>query len=135
MDWPLTLLDHLVPGEMAPRDRLLRDLARILNSRTSAVADEHPVLAASVLGYGLPHMDGEIQSQPDRLDKLCTLIASKIELFEPRLKRVRVRPGSIEPPRIWLRIEAEIVPLSQSFMAAIMLKANGRFEIESTNEQ
>ncbi len=135
MDWPPTLLDHLTPGEMVPRDRLLRDLGRILNSRTSAVADEHPVLSASVLGYGLPHMDDEIQSRPDRLDSLCTLIARKIELFEPRLQKVRVRPGSIKPPRVWLRIEAEIIPLPQPFVAAIVLRAGGRFELERTYEQ
>jgi type VI secretion system protein ImpF len=68
------------------RQAVLRDLAALFNSvqPLGAEADRHPLLAASVLNFGLPALSGELASKLD-VGVLEKAIRDAIVRFEPRI--------------------------------------------------
>jgi type VI secretion system lysozyme-like protein len=131
--WPLTIFDVLLPGPPpSPRDRLLRDLERLLNSR----APSRPGVAGDrelTLGdYGLPAIAREELDKPERVAALCRLIEGKIERFEPRLRGAKVRPVGASRGRVHLRIEATLKPEAPPVpVAEAVLCPDGHFALDS----
>ncbi|MGH8137965.1 MAG: type VI secretion system baseplate subunit TssE [Steroidobacteraceae bacterium] len=79
------------------RECVLRDLSWLFNSLnldSSQDLTAFPEVAASVLNFGLPSFAGRMTSSIDPLESAQRLRRA-VELFEPRLSAVRVRP---QPP-------------------------------------
>src|SRR5690242_21057835 len=75
------------------RECVLRDVAWLLNATgLSAGQDlsDHPLVAESVLNYGLPDLTGKTASGLD-IGELERLMAQAIRDFEPRIRRDSVR--------------------------------------------
>jgi type VI secretion system protein ImpF len=76
------------------RECVLRDLTWLFNSlslEASLDLDAFPYVAASVLNFGLPSFAGWMISSIDPL-QAAEQLRRAVELFEPRLRSVRVRP-------------------------------------------
>jgi type VI secretion system protein ImpF len=76
------------------RECVLRDLTWLFNSlnlEASLDLDAFPYVAASVLNFGLPSFAGRMISSIDPL-QAAERLRRAVELFEPRLRSVRVRP-------------------------------------------
>ena len=73
---------------------LCRDLQNLLNAhRLLAVIPEACAeLKTSLLNYGLPDLQSMEVREDHDLGLLCRLIEESIQVFEPRLQGVRVRP-------------------------------------------
>ena len=97
-----SILDRIIREEPEPRDweasverlkdNLLRDLEWLLNTRESGSPATAPrvELEQSIYNYGLPDfasMSADASTTPARL---LRMIEREIELFEPRLKDVRI---------------------------------------------
>jgi type VI secretion system protein ImpF len=107
----LSLLDRLidhdptnsqeVPPTNAERLRIVRqslkrDLEDLLNTRFRCVSwpPELNQLDDSLINYGIPDFTAASLSAADDSDILVTALRRAIELFEPRLTDVRVKPTS-----------------------------------------
>jgi type VI secretion system lysozyme-like protein len=78
------------------RECVHRDLRWLFNSLNLASSQDlapFPEVAASVLNFGLPSFAGRMTSSIDALDA-AERLRRAIELFEPRLRLVRVMPRS-----------------------------------------
>lgn len=76
------------------RECVLRDLGWLFNSlnlESYQDLDSLPQVAASVLNYGLPSFAGRMASSIDPTES-AERLRRAVELFEPRLSSVRVRP-------------------------------------------
>ena len=78
--------DHRVMSKAQLRQAVLRDLSALFNAvqPLGAVAEGHPLLAASVLNYGLPALSGQLASKLD-VHVLERAIRQAIERYEPRI--------------------------------------------------
>jgi type VI secretion system protein ImpF len=79
------------------RECVLRDLGWLFNSlnlESSQDLDAVPQVASSVLNYGLPSFAGRMASSIDPMES-AERLRRAVELFEPRLSAVRVKP---QPP-------------------------------------
>jgi type VI secretion system protein ImpF len=79
------------------RECVLRDLGWLFNSLNLESAQDLesvPQVASSVLNYGLPSFAGRMASSIDPMESADRLRRA-VELFEPRLSAVRVKP---QPP-------------------------------------
>jgi type VI secretion system protein ImpF len=79
------------------RECVLRDLGWLFNSLNLESAQDLesvPQVASSVLNYGLPSFAGRMASSIDPMESADRLRRA-VELFEPRLSSVRVKP---QPP-------------------------------------
>ena len=79
------------------RECVLRDLGWLFNSlnlESSQDLQSAPEVASSVLNFGLPSFAGRMASSIDPLESADALRRA-VELFEPRLSAVRVKP---QPP-------------------------------------
>jgi type VI secretion system protein ImpF len=105
--------------EMAPtraqsvrqlKSSLRRDLDWLLNTRRTpeAVGSEYQEVEHSVFNYGIPDLTSlSWQSERDR-QRLGRLIEVALEIFEPRLRRIRVVPiGEISGTSFVLRFQIE----------------------------
>lgn len=105
--------------EMAPtraqsvrqlKSSLRRDLDWLLNTRRTpeAVGSEYQEVERSVFNYGIPDLTSlSWQSERDR-QRLGRIIEVALEIFEPRLRRVRVVPiGEISGTSFVLRFQIE----------------------------
>jgi len=105
--------------EMAPtraqsvrqlKSSLRRDLDWLLNTRRTpeAVGSEYQEVEHSVFNYGIPDLTSlSGQSERDR-QRLGRLIEVALEIFEPRLRRIRVVPiGEISGTSFVLRFQIE----------------------------
>jgi type VI secretion system protein ImpF len=106
-------------SEMAPtraqsvrtlKSSLRRDLEWLLNTRRTpeAVGREYQELERSLFNYGLPDLTSfSWQSERDR-QRLSRLIELALEVFEPRLQRIRVLPvGELAGTQHILRFQIE----------------------------
>jgi type VI secretion system protein ImpF len=76
------------------KESLLRDLEWLLNTRRIAepAPDQYPEVQSSVYHFGIPDISSlSADSDVSRL-RLMRHIEKSIEIFEPRLMRVRVSP-------------------------------------------
>lgn len=98
------------------RECVLRDLRWLFNSLNLAASrrlDSCPEVASSVLNYGLPSFAGRMTSSIDPL-QAAEQLRRAVELFEPRLKAVRVTPRQAMQPQpdgdgtLEFTIEAEL---------------------------
>jgi type VI secretion system protein ImpF len=98
------------------RECVHRDLRWLFNSLNLAASQElgaYPEVADSVLNYGLPSFAGRMTTSIDPLEA-AEALRRAIELFEPRLRGVRVTPQSSEAERadqdgtLEFTIEAEL---------------------------
>lgn len=77
------------------RECVLRDLNWLFNSlslEASQDLDPFPYVGASVLNFGLPTFTGRMISSIDPV-QAAEQLRRAVELFEPRLREVRVRPS------------------------------------------
>lgn len=77
---------HRVMSKVQLRQAVLRDLGALFNSvqPLAAVADAYPMLAESVLNFGLPPLSGQLASKLD-VSVLEAAIRQAIVRFEPRI--------------------------------------------------
>jgi type VI secretion system protein ImpF len=77
---------HRVMSKVQLRQAVLRDLGALFNSvqPLPAVADAYPMLAESVLNFGLPPLSGQLASKLD-VSVLEAAIRQAIVRFEPRI--------------------------------------------------
>lgn len=105
------------------RECVHRDLRWLFNSMNLASSEDlapFPEVAASVLNYGLPSFAGRMTTSID-IGDAAERLRRAIELFEPRLREVRVSPRRSEEERadrdgtLEFTIEAELwgQPVSQ----------------------
>ncbi len=119
------------------RAAVLRDLQHLLNTTAAESQSDGnmdaltpwPCVKASVLNYGVPAIAGRIRT-PDDLDELARQLEVAINRHEPRLHKVRVRPGDeagSEPGALTnpveLVIEGELLayPLSEHVLVRTLL--------------
>jgi type VI secretion system protein ImpF len=78
--------DHRVMSKTQLRQAVLRDLGALFNAvqPLGAAADAYPLLADSVLNFGLPALSGQLASRLD-VSVLETAIRFAILRFEPRI--------------------------------------------------
>jgi type VI secretion system protein ImpF len=85
---------------------LARDLESLLNTRVMELDDlfaQFPLSALSVIRYGIPDMAGLSLHNPNDRERLRGQVQYAIELYEPRLSKVRVtfnmpeKPGNQKP--------------------------------------
>jgi type VI secretion system protein ImpF len=121
-----SLLDRLLDDEPerlkeAPRSRgqllrelkhtVRRDLENLLNTRWQcrSVPLELDELQVSLVNYGIPDFSGARLTTAEGREKLRSIVEKSVELFEPRLTKIRV---TMQPPadeldrRLRLRIDA-----------------------------
>ncbi len=92
----------------------MRDLGWLFNSLSLESAQdlaEYPEVMRSVINYGLPSFAGRMISSVDPIVAAAEL-RQVVELFEPRLRNVRVRPLEADEGRndgtLEFAIEAEL---------------------------
>jgi type VI secretion system protein ImpF len=98
VDSPMPLFDRLavkgdaqLSGEDALKASIVRDLQRLLNTRSRFTFDEFGTLDDTVLAYGVPDFsERSLQSGADR-DAIAAVIRHAITCYEPRLANVSVR--------------------------------------------
>jgi type VI secretion system protein ImpF len=79
------------------RECVLRDLGWLFNSlnlESGQDLDAVPEVASSVLNYGLPSFAGRMASSIDPMES-AERLRRAVELFEPRLSNVRVKPQPV----------------------------------------
>ena len=78
--------DHRIMSKAQLRQAVLRDLGALFNAvqPLGASADGYPLLAESVLNFGLPALSGQLASKLD-VSVLETAIRQAIVRFEPRI--------------------------------------------------
>ena len=78
--------DHRVMSKAQLRQAVLRDLGALFNAvqPLGSVADAYPLLAGSVLNYGLPPLSGQLASKLD-VSVLERAIREAIVRYEPRI--------------------------------------------------
>jgi type VI secretion system protein ImpF len=91
-----------------------RDLARLLNTRTSLPAHRFDTQELTVIDYGIPDFGAYWTTDENDQAFLADRIARSISTFEPRLQEVKV---TVEPQRInekTLRVNLEAVLVVES---------------------
>jgi type VI secretion system lysozyme-like protein len=92
--------DPAVPHEPRPKRMLdpaglrlsvIRELDRLLNTRTPLAADELERRPRSTLDYGIPDLSLFWPFDADSEAKLVGLIERSIQAYEPRLRNPRIR--------------------------------------------
>lgn len=91
------------------KESVRRELARLLNTRSSAGLDARGEL--SVLDYGLPDFSSLSALSGDDRSKLSALVAQAVAAFEPRLRDVRVTAEGLRSNdrALILRLDAMLV--------------------------
>jgi|HubBroStandDraft_6_1064221.scaffolds.fasta_scaffold589188_2 type VI secretion system protein ImpF len=131
-DSPLTVIERLLhrkssvvePGaEIGDplRASILRDVEMLLNSRRpeKLIPEEYSEVAKSILNFGVPEFDqfGNLAA-PSEQARLCKAFETAIQLFEPRLRNVKV--SMIQPKKregiLRFRIEAVIGAMSEDLI-------------------
>lgn len=116
---------------------LRRDLEWLLNTRRNpeAAGAELPHLARSLYNYGLPDFSALSLNAPRDRNRLIAELQSAIEVFEPRLRDVRVsisQPPTQETRTVRFQIEAMLqmdpAPQQISFDTTLQL-ATGEYQI------
>lgn len=93
------------------RREVLRDLEYLLNTRV-AIQDrlaDHPLVAGSILAYGMPDVSAMSQSSEGDMDRLTTTIAEIVRRFEPRLdpRSIKVQRAEDESAQLSGKKSAE----------------------------
>jgi type VI secretion system protein ImpF len=93
---------------------VLRDLENLLNSREGGSPAEAPYdeVARSIYNYGLPDFASMAADSNTTETRLLRAIEREVELFEPRLKDVRIslqEPRAGEERRLGFVIEATLL--------------------------
>jgi len=122
---------------------LCRDLQNLLNAHRllAVIPEAYAELKTSLLNYGLPDLQSMEVREDHDLGLLCRLIEESIQVFEPRLQGVRVRPvidaeGRKQiDRRVRFEIEAVLVvePLREPVLFSSLLDvSSGEFAVEGT---
>ena len=122
---------------------LCRDLQNLLNAHRllATIPEAYAELKTSLLNYGLPDLQSMEVREDHDLGLLCRLIEESIQVFEPRLQGVRVRPvidaeGRKQiDRRVRFEIEAVLVvePLREPVLFSSLLDvSSGEFAVEGT---
>ena len=96
-----TLFDRLSPEQgdiqglsiQQLRESVARDLEDLLNSRIARIDElmqHYPLVAQSILQFGIIDFVGLSTANPMDRDKICQSIAQSIAAHEPRLRQVKV---------------------------------------------
>lgn len=116
---------HLLQGEPLRRS-VARELARLLNTRSRLTEAQFLASDGTVIDYGVPDFSfRSFQSVPD-CDAIAALVAHAIALFEPRLRRVRVRFAERDTPWPVLAIDGELALGAAPVRVAFELAAAGQ---------
>lgn len=124
---PPNFTDLLVPSSLATEAGLLRDLSRLLNTRSRFDLSTSDPLARTLLGYGVPSSVVALYDQPDRYGELCDAIRAKIVAFEPSLQHVSISPVGRGRSSLTLLIQVRAVAGEQT--ARAVLHADGHFDV------
>ncbi|MEI6257699.1 MAG: type VI secretion system baseplate subunit TssE [Planctomycetota bacterium] len=122
---------------------LCRDLQNLLNAHRllAVIPEAYAELKTSLLNYGLPDLQSMEVREDHDLGLLCRLIEESIQVFEPRLQGVRVRPvidaegRKLIDRRVRFEIEAVLVvePLREPVLFSSLLDvSSGEFAVEGT---
>jgi type VI secretion system protein ImpF len=89
--------DHRVMSKAQLRAAVLRDLAALFNAvqPLGKTADAYPLLADSVLNYGLPALSGQLASKLD-VHVLERAIREAIVRYEPRIQAETLQVRAVE---------------------------------------
>jgi type VI secretion system protein ImpF len=89
--------DHRVMSKAQLRQAVLRDLGALFNAvqPLAAAADSYPLLADSVLNYGLPPLSGQLASKLD-VSVLERVIHQAIVRYEPRILPATLQVRALE---------------------------------------
>lgn len=111
--------DRRVMTMRALREAVLRDLSWLLNAGSRPLSDEvwnYPLVAQSVINYGLPDLAG-LTSTSVSAERLEEMVLTAIRAFEPRVVGRTLGVRSVEASErdgqavISLEIEGDILPL------------------------
>jgi len=132
--------DRRVMTMRALRDAVLRDLSWLLNAGSRPMSDEiwdFPLVAQSVLNYGMPDLAGQTTTAVGA-EKLEEMVLGAIRAFEPRVVSRTLAVRSVEAMEedgqsvISLEIEGDILPLPMPealFVRTSLDLETGRCEI------
>ena len=103
------------------RDSILRDVEMLLNSRRpeTLIPEEYTEVAKSILNFGVPEFDqfGNLAA-PSEQARLCKAFETAIQLFEPRLRNVKV--SMVQPKKregiLRFRIDAVIAAVGEDLV-------------------
>jgi type VI secretion system protein ImpF len=131
-DWPLTVIERLLHRKSSVvelgaqiddplRDSILRDVEMLLNSRCpeTLIPEEYTEVVKSILNFGVPEFDqfGNLAA-PSKQARLCKAFETAIQLFEPRLRNVKV--SMVHPKKreaiLRFRIDAVIEAVSEDLV-------------------
>jgi type VI secretion system protein ImpF len=131
-DWPLTVIERLLHRKSSVvelgaeiddplRDSILRDVEMLLNSRCpeTLIPEEYTEVVKSILNFGVPEFDqfGNLAA-PSEQARLCKAFETAIQLFEPRLRNVKV--SMVHPKKregiLRFRIDAVIEAVSEDLV-------------------
>ena len=82
-----------------------QDIAELLTSRRcpEEIGREFPHVASSIAAYGLPDLTAFSMAVINDREELRQIIERTLELFEPRLKNIRVAPAEVDRERLLIR--------------------------------
>jgi type VI secretion system protein ImpF len=116
-----------------------RDLEWLLNTRRNpdAAGPEYEHLERSVFNYGLPDISSLSWNSPKDRGRLAHMLETAVELFEPRLDRVRVIAldvaggGSVQVLRFHIEglLEMDPAPEHISFDTVLQL-SSGQYQVK-----
>jgi type VI secretion system protein ImpF len=95
-----TTLHTITIGQV--KEDIFDNIAMLFNSRSFLLHDEDTwpeEVEASVLGYGLPDYCGKSYSMEER-ERLRSVIARQLQIFEPRLDPESIRVDFLESPEV-----------------------------------
>ena len=82
--------DSRILNRAAIRESIIRDLSRLLNTRSPLFGPVPTHASHTVLNYGIPDFSALSPASADDAASLSVTIAERISRFEPRLSDVRV---------------------------------------------
>jgi type VI secretion system protein ImpF len=94
--------DRRVMSKSALRQAVLRDLSWLFNATQPlppSQQEQHPMIAESVLNYGLPALSGQLVSKVD-INQLERTIRQAILRFEPRLLPESLKVVALEATHV-----------------------------------
>jgi len=112
------LFDRVSGAEAPPaldsralRDAVIKDLSRLLNTRSALRGSLRDLAAGTVLDYGIPDFSPLNPASDSDQRRLAGIIAEAIRVFEPRLSGARVvlRPSPADPRRLLGAIAGSLV--------------------------
>ena len=107
-------------------DAVRADVETLLNQRRPRSSGLSVAVRQTIVGYGLPELNGfDIKSQAG-IEDLCLAIQDTVRMFEPRLENVTVGVAETNAPVVF-RVQADfrIEPVKERIQFRAILEAGG----------